>query len=170
MLLLTRPFDSWYSSVLRVLDAYIMRRYPLKMLLPGLDRASSNFWKRFTRDPADCAYGVSCVPGSPEHRELVFRAYERLHKHVREVVPPEQLLVMDVTKGEGFPELCRFLGLSSTCPNEPFPRVNSSGEIDAIRKALLVLEALCYVLPVGILALVWWCCRRRSSKSKPKGE
>ena len=39
---------------------------------------------------------------------------------------PEQLLVLDVFAGDGYPELCRFLGVRPL--HEPFPRRNVTGQ------------------------------------------
>lgn len=50
--------------------------------------------------------------------------YRRHNAEVRETVPADRLLVLDVSKG--WPPLCEFLGLP--IPAEPFPQVNSTEE------------------------------------------
>ena len=71
--------------------------------------------------------------GCPEGNEEVYR--ERFDRHNREVQDyfrdrPDDLLVIDITKGEGWEKLCPFLG--KDIPDEPFPRSNTA-EIRASR-------------------------------------
>ena len=68
-------------------------------------------------------YGV----GWPEGNEAIY--LKRFNDHNREVQEyfkerPQDLLVMDLAKGEGWDKLCPFLGLD--IPNEPFPHANKS--------------------------------------------
>lgn len=37
---------------------------------------------------------------------------------------PDDLLIMDLTAGDGWPELCEFLGYAT--PDKPFPRANTA--------------------------------------------
>lgn len=73
-------------------------------------------------------YGVGHPAG---HEATYVGRYER---HNREVVEyfaerPDDLVVMRITEGDGWPVLCPFLGLEP--PPTPFPRVNS---IDSRRR------------------------------------
>ena len=63
-------------------------------------------------------YGV----GSPAtNRETYIQRYEEHNQEVIEYFRdrPEDLLVMDITKGDGWEKLCPFLGLET--PDQPFP-------------------------------------------------
>jgi hypothetical protein len=60
----------------------------------------------------------------PADREGVLAAYRRRTEQVRAVIPPERLLVFDVT--QGWKPLCAFLGVP--VPGEAFPRKNSTEE------------------------------------------
>lgn len=67
-------------------------------------------------------YGV----GHPEGNEQVF--LDRYRRHNEEVQAyfrhrPEDILVIDITAGEGWEPLCGFLGLET--PNHPFPKLNT---------------------------------------------
>lgn len=69
-------------------------------------------------------YGV----GSPVGNEEIYRA--RYQRHNEEVLDyfrdrPADLLVLQVTEGEGWEKLCPFLG--RTIPEEPFPHLNRAG-------------------------------------------
>ncbi len=70
-------------------------------------------------------YGRGC----PEGNEQIY--IERFNKHNKEVIEyfkerPKDLLIMDLTKGDGWNKLCPFLGLR--VPELPFPNVNKSSE------------------------------------------
>ncbi|MDX1480096.1 MAG: sulfotransferase [Woeseiaceae bacterium] len=65
--------------------------------------------------------------GCPEGNEDVYVA--RYERHNREVLDyfsdrPDDLLVMDLPRGDGWPELCAFLG--EPLPDEPFPHANKA--------------------------------------------
>ncbi|KAL6075941.1 Sulfotransferase family protein [Balamuthia mandrillaris] len=51
------------------------------------------------------------------------KAFMRHNKLVQQIIPPERLLVMDITAGDSFPKLCDFLGISP-CPRDSFPHTN----------------------------------------------
>src|SRR5262245_19224829 len=56
---------------------------------------------------------------------LYLKRYRDHNRLVVRDVPPERLLVIDVTQGAGWEPLCTFLGLPT--PNVPFPHSNRSG-------------------------------------------
>ena len=50
------------------------------------------------------------------------KAYHNHNRHVLRSTPADRLLVMDITKGDGFDILCPFLNIpSDRCPTGPFP-------------------------------------------------
>lgn len=57
-------------------------------------------------------------------RETYLRVYERHNADVRDYFKnrPDDLLVMDLAAGDGWPQLSAFLGVAA--PDEPFPRRN----------------------------------------------
>jgi hypothetical protein len=67
--------------------------------------------------------------GAPLGHEAVF--LERYRQHNREVADyfdgrPEDLLIIEITRGQGWNELCAFLGHKS--PDLPFPHSNPAGD------------------------------------------
>ncbi len=71
--------------------------------------------------------------GDPVGHEAIYR--ERYEHHNAEVEAhfadrPEKLLVLRLTDGEGWDELCAFLG--RPVPAEPFPRVNAAGPVTTV--------------------------------------
>ena len=66
-------------------------------------------------------YGV----GHPRGHEDIYRArfdahYREVHEYFRD--RPDDLLVLDITRGDGWKELCSFLG--HDLPDQPFPHRN----------------------------------------------
>jgi hypothetical protein len=60
------------------------------------------------------------VYGSAVAHEYIYKKKYREHEQrVRSVVPPDRLLVMDIPSGDGWPQLCPFLGVP--IPAVPFP-------------------------------------------------
>ena len=57
-------------------------------------------------------------------RDVFLETYRRHNREVREYFAdrPRDLLVLDITAGEGFEVLCPFLGIE--LPKEPFPHWN----------------------------------------------
>jgi sulfotransferase family protein len=97
-ILTLRPEDEWLQSVVRHF---------------GTDRTPMREW----------IYGY----GAPRGNEGVY--VERYQRHNREVLEyfqkrPNDLLVLNLTRGEGWPELCRFLDLTE--PQCPFPHANDA--------------------------------------------
>lgn len=69
-------------------------------------------------------YGV----GHPRGHEEVYRTrYEEHYEQVRDYFRdrPDDLLSIDITRGDGWKELCEFLG--HEVPDEPFPHRNVKG-------------------------------------------
>jgi hypothetical protein len=68
-------------------------------------------------------YGVGC----PEGNEDIY--LNRYEQHNQEVIDyfrdrPDDLLILDLAKGDGWEQLCAFLG--ADIPNEPFPHANKA--------------------------------------------
>lgn len=62
--------------------------------------------------------------GRVKDREHAIAVYERHNAEVRRTIPPERLLVYDVT--QGWEPMCRFLGVP--VPSEPFPHANTTAD------------------------------------------
>lgn len=72
---------------------------------------------------------------------------------VKSVVPADRLLVWEVK--EGWEPICKFLNVP--VPQNPFPRVNDTDEIEKARKGLLFFSWFFIVfLPALLLLLAWY--------------
>ncbi len=61
-----------------------------------------------------------------EDKQYAIEVYEKHNQRVKQIVPKDRLLVLDVTKGEGnhWKQLCEFLDVPD--PQVPFPRSNDT--------------------------------------------
>lgn len=66
-----------------------------------------------------------------DDRDFMTAAFRRHNEEVRRAIPPERLLVFEVT--QGWEPLCSFLGVP--VPDKPFPRVNTREEIGRMMSA-----------------------------------
>jgi hypothetical protein len=71
--------------------------------------------------------------GRLEDRDHAIGVYLAHNRKVREIVPPERLLVF--YPAEGLAPLCTFLGVP--VPDEPFPRVNTTEDLQTRRQQLV---------------------------------
>ena len=58
------------------------------------------------------------------------RRFVEHNERVMATIPADRLLVLDLSKGEGWGPLCAFLGLPE--PAVPFPHVNDTAEFEGI--------------------------------------
>lgn len=119
VVLTERDPDRWYDSVSATIFSpqhrQSMGSSPVGPIIAKLGRRS---WP--SRD-ADLRQG-------PPPREQMTRMFKAHNEEVRRTVPPERLLVYQVS--QGWVPLCGFLGVP--IPETPFPHVNSSDEFHAI--------------------------------------
>lgn len=156
VILLQRSFEGWYASVCFFIGNWVLKQFPF------YDVAIQNFFAHLTGDIDECVWGDTCALGSAKHRALLQGVYDRTISQAHDLVPPEQLLVLKLEAGDGYPELCRFLGVeSSACPDEPFPRINGRTEIEALVRFVRVVQVVVCLLAVLLGYLCWsWAYNR----------
>lgn len=76
-------------------------------------------------------YGVGCPEGN---QDIYLKRYEEHNRGVLEYFKnrPDDLLVLDLAGGDGWEELCGFLGES--VPNQDFPHANKGSDRDKKRE------------------------------------
>jgi hypothetical protein len=105
VILTVRPEDAWWRSI----EHHFNRAHPVT------DPVRDEFRWRLR----NLAYG------SPVAHEFLFRKRFREHNAtVIATVDPERLLVMDITTGDGWEKLCRFL--RARIPGIEFPHENKT--------------------------------------------
>ncbi|HTT98063.1 MAG TPA: sulfotransferase [Rhizomicrobium sp.] len=83
-----------------------------------------SFQKAFEQRPfADAAIEFALYNKGPDIRDS-YRAFETRVRNFFADKPKDKLLDIDICAGQGWPELCAFLG--KPVPEEPFPLVNAS--------------------------------------------
>jgi hypothetical protein len=112
--ILFREIDQWYPGskfvlTVRPTDAWI--------------RSAVSYFGTKTTPMREWIYGVGCPQGN---EDTYVRRYERHNREVAEYFRnrPEHLLVMDITRGDGWDKLCSFLALP--VPRRVFPHANAA--------------------------------------------
>jgi len=126
---LVKKFDAFQDNPWPIIYKEMDKSYPgSKFILTLRDTNSwiksivSHFGRRKT-PMRKWIYGV----GFPKGNENIYiRKYENHNKEVRTYFKnrPNDLLILDLTKGEGWEKLCPFLG--KEIPNIPFPHRNKA--------------------------------------------
>jgi len=87
--------------------------------ITGPEPDSAPFWRKFAQFIDCCVYGSYAF--NKDRWSYVFDTHtENVTRYFSD--RPDRLLVMDVTKGDGWDKLCPFLGLDA--PDGSFPKIN----------------------------------------------
>lgn len=136
-------FDATQDNPWPLIYQHLDKAYPESRFILTL-RDEDRWWKSIEshfggRSTAmrQWIYGV----GDPAGNEETYRA--RYTRHNAEVIDyfssrPDDLLTIRVTEGDGWPELCSFLGVE--IPDEPFPHINSRRDRRSSRLAVKGLK------------------------------
>ena len=96
-------------------------------------------------------------------KENCIRCFNEHNEYVKRVVPPEKLLVVDITSGDvTWKQLCEFLEVP--IPNVPFPRLNDTKEMQRITLILNIIGWIIGFLGLGI-PFLFIPPRKNSTKS-----
>ena len=134
-----RPAEAWYDGVASTIYQ-VVPSLPgwLRKLVPHLDRWGQMVEKTIWQNE---------LSGRFQDRRFAVQFFKDRLAEVREVVPPEQLLVHSAK--EGWEPLCHFLNVK--VPSIPYPRAN---EATRIQRAVKVLKAANYFPHAILIALV----------------
>ena len=134
-----RPAEAWYDSVASTIYQ-VVPSLPcwLRKLVPHLDR-----WGQMVEQ----TIWQNELSGRFQDRRFAVQFFKDRLAEVRDVVPPERLLVHSAK--EGWEPLCRFLNVK--VPSIPYPRGN---EARRIQSAIKVLKAANYFPHVILIAVV----------------
>ncbi|KAK2600669.1 hypothetical protein N8I77_010188 [Diaporthe amygdali] len=141
VVLVTRDPARWWESFGKVLNMAQLRFLSiLAAPMPGLRwfPGTVMHWHKGASNLMEEKKGR----GTPLGPELI----ELHNEMVKSVVPPKQLLVMDM--GEGWEPLSRFLGKKT--PEKPFPRVNDAEAAESVANGIMVK---CLLAWAGIFAV-----------------
>lgn len=110
VILTKRDADRWYKSFEETISHPLSEPMPPKLADWGKMVRNTIVDRVFDGNTRDRAHVIAC--------------YERHNAEVKRSIPPDRLLVYEVS--EGWSPLCRFLG--APIPDEPFPKVNTTDE------------------------------------------
>ncbi|KAK2863655.1 hypothetical protein FQN49_004121 [Arthroderma sp. PD_2] len=161
VILVIRDYDRWFKSVDEVVikgmwapltTFFMISVYPLLGMtgMIGMRKATLGFFH---------------AKDVEEVRRNARAAYDRHHREIQEMVPPDQLLLYKM--GDGWGPLCEFLG--KPVPDEAFPWVNEEAELkkngmkmlrSQLGAAALVLAP--WVLGAGAVGVGSWTMAKQS--------
>ncbi len=128
--LTVRDLDSWWRSVSRHFNehhpaqppGYGLKRRIKRYLTPGKasDQHVARDYNRFRIQLRNVVYGSTIA-----HEFIYKKKYLEHNQRARNNIPPERLLVMDITAGDGWDKLCPFLELPR--PSVQFPHKHGTG-------------------------------------------
>ena len=132
--------EAWYESTINTIYfTETMWQFKLLRFLTPFARKMGNMstkliWERSHK-------------GTMKDKEAAIARYLEHIEEIKEIVPPEKLLIFKVT--EGWEPLCNFLG--KEIPDTPFPNVNDRAEI---KKTIANIVKGAYLfVTIGILIL-----------------
>jgi hypothetical protein len=128
---LVEEFDAFQDNPWPVLFRQLDESVPGSRFILTLRPASSwiesqvRHFGKLSTPMREWIYGAGCPEGN---EDLYLRRYD---SHNREVLDyfgrrPQDLLVMELERGQGWSELCGFLGCAT--PSLPFPHENRAGD------------------------------------------
>lgn len=149
VLLVIRDFDKWYESY----EIIFQETWSFAAFL-AINCAEPLIGSRTGAAARKAILGFFEAKDVHEARRNARRVYDRHHREVQEMVPPENLLVYRM--GQGWEPICEFLG--KPVPKEDFPWVNEAAVLkEKIAKRINdhLKEATAVLLPwaVGLLAV-----------------
>jgi hypothetical protein len=126
VILVIRDFDKWYKSYNTVFTELWSFGADL-----AIDYAEPLIGYETGRASRKTVLGFFNASNVDEARRNARQVYDRHNRVVREMVPPERLLVYHM--GQGWEPICDFLG--KTVPDAEFPRIN---EAEALKEKMRV--------------------------------
>ncbi|KAI2627123.1 P-loop containing nucleoside triphosphate hydrolase protein [Xylaria nigripes] len=144
VVLVERDPDSWLQSVMVVDKAVRMKWLPYFLwVVPGW-----RWFPSFVRKFGQSANRITTSdPKGNTNPKLFFMKWNKM---VKEMVPPEKLLVMDLK--EGWDPLCKFLDLP--VPNEPLPRVNDTNATIQMSKDATLRVTQIWATAIGTVVVL----------------
>lgn len=149
VILVVRDFDKWYASYSGIFDQ--VWSFPADL---AVNYAEPLIGSETGQAARKAILGFFEAKNVDEARKNVRMVYDRHYRELKEIVPPENLLIYHM--GEGWDPICEFLG--KPVPDAEFPRVNEKAEFRARLTAKIkshIVEGLKVAMPwfVGAVAV-----------------
>jgi hypothetical protein len=154
---LVEKYDAFQDNPWPILYRELDRKYPGSKFILTLrpsDKWISSIVKHFGKWKTPMRkwiYGVAAPAGN---ESIYVRRYEKHNKEVPEYFKdrPEDLLVFKMSEGDGWEQLCPFLG--HPIPNKTFPHVNKA---DSRERLIRIIKfAAVIALFVSLVILAGW--------------
>jgi hypothetical protein len=142
VLLVIRDFDKWYTSYNVIFEDLWSFSADL-----AIDYAEPLIGSETGAASRKAILGFFEAKNVNEARKNARMVYDRHHRQLQEMVPPEKLLVYRM--GEGWEPICDFLG--KPVPDVEFPWVNES----AVLKAKMAKKIRSHITRAAIVLMPW---------------
>ncbi|KAG2226078.1 hypothetical protein INT45_011695, partial [Circinella minor] len=120
VILIERDVEKWYKSVKNtILEYNTVDMSPYTEYGQAVHRLTRKIW-------LDGAFLNNEYTNEPEKVKAKYKAH---NAWVKEYVPKDRLLVLNLDEGIGWEKICEFL--DKPVPPEPYPRSNSTSEMSA---------------------------------------
>lgn len=146
VVLVKRSFEKWAKSFDEALLQGVYGPVPY-FIANIIEPLIGSYFIRALRKECMGFTGASTYAESSDPKTLR-QVYDRHHETIRKMVPPDQLLEMEL--GDGWSPLCKFLGKS--VPDREFPNVNDRA---SLRKAFRRVYVAEFMKAMGTVILPW---------------
>ncbi|KAI5459191.1 P-loop containing nucleoside triphosphate hydrolase protein [Mariannaea sp. PMI_226] len=141
VILVARDYDKWFKSINEGVLSTIWSA-PAEFSVSYLEPMLGSFAGVASRK---MILGLFQARNADECRANAREAYDRHHRVIREIVPPERLL--EYRMGEGWERLCEFLG--KPVPDAEFPWVNEAAALQKTIRDGIIGNLLAVVKMLG---------------------
>ncbi len=150
IVLTVREPERWYDSAYHTIY-YVRQTFP-SWIMPLYPRM------RIFRRILDRFIWEGTFRGRFDDRKFAIEVFNRHNERVREVVPPDRLLIFEVR--EGWEPLCSFLGVPIPA-GKPFPHLNDTAEFRSgvVRGVWIMRTVLFTIVALAVFFLVWVATR-----------
>jgi Sulfotransferase domain len=146
VVLTVREPDRWYDSAYHTIY-YVKQAFPtwITPLFPRM---------RVFRRMLDRVIWDGTFHGRFEDRSFAIEVFNRHNQQVRDLIPPERLLLFEVR--EDWEPLCAFLDVPVPA-GKPFPHLNDAAELGAgiVRSVRIIRSVSVTIVALAVLILVW---------------
>ncbi|KAL1923998.1 uncharacterized protein VTP21DRAFT_7033 [Calcarisporiella thermophila] len=143
----------WYQSVISTIFYFTLRPFPYKYIYPWM--YYHYYEGRFGLMP----YHINQhdFGGRVGDQQFAISMYNERMQKVKQLVPPEQLLIFNVK--QGWEPLCKFLGVP--VPDQPFPHDNERAILQSRNRRMKRCMDIFIIGTLACSLVAMWCVSKQ---------